>query len=89
MLQKQLLTVVTAFVLMWASEPQATAILTIGNNLQSGDENILLNSGVSGNPILGETNQTHLAVRFTGLEPLTAPANGQARSKVSTETSNS
>ncbi len=43
------------------------------------DENVLLGTGVTGNPIFGETNQTHLSVRFTGAETLTAPANGQAR----------
>jgi hypothetical protein len=79
MIQKKLLVAVTAVVLMWASEAQATAILTIGNTPQQGDENILLNTGETGNPIFGETNQTHLAVRFTGTEDLTAPAQGQAR----------
>jgi len=61
MIQKKLLVAVTAVVLMWASEAQATAILTIGNTPQQGDENILLNTGETGNPIFGETNQTHLA----------------------------
>lgn len=70
--------VVMAVVLMWASEAHATAILTIGNDPQP-DENILLNTGLSGNPIFGTTNQTGLAVRFTGTEDLTAPAMGQAR----------
>ncbi len=78
MLQKKFLVAVTAVVLIWASEAQATAILTIGNNPQP-DENVLLNTGITGNPIFGTTNQTGLAVRFTGQELLTAPANGQAR----------
>ena len=78
MFQKKMFLVLMAVVLMWASEAQATAILTIGNDPQL-DENVLLNTGLSGNPIFGTTNQTGLAVRFTGNEDLTAPANGQAR----------
>ena len=74
MFQKKLFLVLMAVVLMWASEAQATAILTIGNDPQL-DENVLLNTGLSGNPIFGTTNQTGLAVRFTGTEDLTAPAN--------------
>ena len=70
--------VLMAVVLMWASEARATAILTIGNDPQL-DENVLLNTGLTGNPIFGTTNQTGLDVRFTGSENLTAPANGQAR----------
>lgn len=69
---------VTVFSL-WASEAQATTVITFGNNPQPGDENVLLNTGVSGNPILGTTNVTDLTVRFTGTETLTAPASGQAR----------
>ena len=78
MFQKKMFLVLMAVVLMWASEAQATAILTIGNDPQL-DENVLLNTGLSGNPIFGTTNQTGLDVRFTGNEDLTAPANGQAR----------
>src|SRR5687767_6621044 len=78
MFHKKMLLVLMAVVLMWASEAHATAILTIGNNPQP-DENVLLNTGLSGNPIFGTTNQTGLDVRFTGSEDLTAPANGQAR----------
>ncbi|MFN2511905.1 MAG: PEP-CTERM sorting domain-containing protein [Pyrinomonadaceae bacterium] len=43
------------------------------------DENVLLGTGSTGNPIFGLTNQTELSVRFTSNETLTAPANGQAR----------
>ncbi len=78
MFQKKMLLVHMAVVLMWASEAHATAILTIGNDPQP-DENVLLNTGLTGNPIFGTTNQTGLDVRFTGTEDLTAPANGQAR----------
>lgn len=43
------------------------------------DENVLLDTAQTGNPIFGLTNQTQLNVRFTGTETLTALANGQAR----------
>ncbi|MGI8838952.1 MAG: PEP-CTERM sorting domain-containing protein [Pyrinomonadaceae bacterium] len=43
------------------------------------DENVLLDTAQTGNPIFGLTNQTQLNVRFTGAETLTALANGQAR----------
>ena len=56
----------------------ADVILTIGNNPQP-DENVMLNTGLTGNPIFGETNQTALAVQFLSNEPLEAPSNGQAR----------
>ncbi len=78
MLQRKVCAVVAALVLMWASEAQAAAILTVGNIPQT-DENVLLNTGLSGNPIFGTTNTTGLTVQFTGLENLTAPSNGQAR----------
>jgi VPDSG-CTERM motif len=78
MFQKKMLLVLMVVVLMWASEARATAILTIGNDPQI-DENVLLNTALTGNPIFGKTNDTGLVVRFTGSENLTAPANGQAR----------
>lgn len=64
--------------IMWTSQAHAVAILTPGNNPQT-DENVLLNSGLTGTVIFGTTNQTGTSVRFTGTEPITAPANGQAR----------
>ena len=79
MIQKKMLLVLMSVVLMWASEARATAILTLGNDPQLGDENVLLNTALTGNPIFGITNDTGLFVRFTGSESLTAPANGQAR----------
>ena len=78
MAYKHLVTAVGAALLISASEAQATAILTVGNIPQT-DENVLLNTGDVGNPIFGTTNDTGLAVRFTGDEVLTAPASGQAR----------
>ena len=57
---------------------RADIIIATGNNPQP-DENVLLNTGITGNPIFGTTNQTGLSVRFSSNENLTAPANGQAR----------
>ena len=78
MTYKRALTAIGAALLLFATEAQATAILTIGNVPQL-DENILLNTGDTGNPIFGTTNDTGLLVRFAGDEELTAPASGQAR----------
>ena len=41
--------------------------------------NVLLNTGSSGNTVLGTTNQQNVVVTFTGNEALTDPPNGQAR----------
>ena len=68
----------TVAVAMWASEAHAVAILTPGNIPQI-DENVLLNTGLTGTSVFGTTNQTALSVRFTGTETISAPANGQAR----------
>lgn len=57
---------------------RADIIIATGNNPQP-DENVLLNTGLTGNPIFGTTNQTGLSVRFSSSENLIAPANGQAR----------
>ena len=78
MTYKHLVTAVGAALLLSASEAQATAIFTIGNDPQT-DENVLLNTDDVGMQIFGITNDTGLAVRFTGNEVLTSPANGQAR----------
>lgn len=56
----------------------ADLIIATGNNPQL-DENVLLNTGLSGDPIFGTTNQTGLSVVFDSNELLLAPANGQAR----------
>lgn len=74
----KVLVAATAAVAMWTSQAHAVAILAPGNNPQI-DENVLLNTGLTGSVIFGTTNQTGLSVRFTGTEPITAPANGQAR----------
>lgn len=57
---------------------RADIIIASGNNPQA-DENILLNTGITGNPIFGTSNQTGFSVRFTSNENISAPANGQAR----------
>jgi len=57
---------------------RADIIIAVGNNPQP-DENVLLNTGLTGNPIFGTTNQTGFSVRFSSSEALIAPANGQAR----------
>jgi hypothetical protein len=57
---------------------RADIIIATGNNPQP-DENVLLNTGLTGNPIFGTTNQTGTSVRFSSNENITAPANGQAR----------
>jgi PEP-CTERM motif len=66
-------------VLLLARPADADAILTLGNIPQTGDENVLLNTGAVGNPIFGETNQTGATVQFGSNELLSAPSNGQAR----------
>ena len=67
-----------ALTLCGAATARADIIIASGNNPQP-DENVLLNTGLTGNPIFGTTNQTGLSVRFSSNENLTAPANGQAR----------
>src|SRR5689334_10783879 len=53
---------------------------TIGNNPQSNEENVLLNSGATGATVFGLTNQTNLQVRFTSsTDTLVEPSSGQAR----------
>lgn len=64
--------------LLAASVARADISITMGNVPQV-DENVLLNTGLAGNPILGSTNQTNAVVRFGSNEDLTAPSNGQAR----------
>jgi hypothetical protein len=61
-----------------ASSARADVVVFAGNIPQI-DENVLLNTGLSGNPIFGLTNQTQLAVRFSSNENITSPAMGQAR----------
>ena len=81
MSQRKLIFSLIAFVaisLSGATSARADVVVLAGNIPQI-DENVLLNTGLSGNPIFGTTNQTQLAVRFSSNEAITAPANGQAR----------
>jgi len=58
----------------------ANIIFTLGNNPQSGEENVLLNTGATGSTVTGTLNQSGLLVNFTSItQTLTAPSNGQAR----------
>jgi len=50
-----------------------------GNNPQTEEQNVLLNTGATGLTIVGTLNQTGDPINFTGNVELTAPANGQAR----------
>lgn len=53
---------------------------TIGNNPQSDEENILLNTGATGTTVFGTTNQTQLQAKFSSTtDTLVVPSNGQAR----------
>lgn len=53
---------------------------TVGNNPQSDEENILLNSGATGTTVFGLTNQTQLQVAFSSTtDMLVEPSSGQAR----------
>lgn len=62
------------------SSVHAGIVFDAGNNPQSNEENILLNTGASGSTIFGQTNTSHTSVQFSStLDTLTAPANGQAR----------
>jgi hypothetical protein len=54
-------------------------LVIVSGNVPQTDENVLLNTGITGNPIFGTTNQTQTSVRFASNENITAPANGQAR----------
>ena len=66
------------FGLVSANSARADIVIVAGNNPQP-DENVQLNTGLSGNPIFGTTNQTGVSVRFASTEALTSPAMGQAR----------
>ncbi len=57
-----------------------TVTFQIGNNPQANEENILLNSGLSGIQVFGTTNQSNLSVRFSSTtDTLVEPSSGQAR----------
>jgi len=75
-----LLVLIGIVVCAGASAKADSVTFTIGNNPQQDEENILLNSGASGNPVFGLTNQTQLQVRFSSTtDTLVEPSSGQAR----------
>jgi hypothetical protein len=53
--------------------------IALGNNPQPGEENVLLNTGTTGNTVVGTLNQSGFLVNFTSTQVLTEPSNGQAR----------
>jgi hypothetical protein len=58
----------------------AGVTFTPGNNPQPDEENILLNSGGTGNPVFGTTNMSGITVAFSSsTDTLTEPSSGQAR----------
>jgi hypothetical protein len=70
-----------AIVLLSGASAKADSVtFTIGNNPQSNEENILLNSGATGTTVFGLTNQTQLQVAFSSTtDILVEPSSGQAR----------
>src|SRR5437762_2880418 len=68
-----------AIVLFAPSLSRADLNITLGNNPQPGEENVLLNTGTTGNTVLGTLNQSGFFVNFTSTQVLTEPSNGQAR----------
>ena len=73
-----LLSLLTVASLAVPAYSRADVIFEIGNNPQL-DENVLMNSGLTGNPVFGFTNVSNTQVDFASDEDLTQPANGQAR----------
>src|SRR5438876_1765144 len=68
-----------AIVLFAPSLSRADLNITLGNNPQPGEENVLLNTGTTGKTVLGTLNQSGFFVNFTSTQVLTEPSNGQAR----------
>ena len=54
------LSLIALFVFSVTSAKADSVTFTIGNNPQQDEENILLNSGLSGTTVFGLTNQTQL-----------------------------
>jgi hypothetical protein len=67
-----------ALIAFTAGSAKADGVTIVsGNNPQADEENILLTDG-TGNPIFGVTNQTHVQVRFSSNETLESNPQGQA-----------
>jgi len=76
-----------AIVLFGPSLSRADLSITLGNNPQPGEENVLLNTGTTGNTVLGTLNQIGFLVNFASTQVLTEPSNGQARIEVTNNSS--
>jgi hypothetical protein len=87
-MKTQKILVLTALALLIPAVSWAGITFTVGNNPQPGEENVLLNTGQTGNSIQGTTNQTGFAVNFLSTQFITAPANGQARVEATSAASN-
>lgn len=75
-----LLSLIAVFAFSLSSAKADSVTFTIGNNPQQNEENILLNSGLSGTTVFGLTNQTNLQVAFSSTtDTLVEPSSGQAR----------
>src|SRR5438067_11697964 len=68
-----------AIILFGPSLSRADLSITLGNNPQPGEENDLLNTGTTGNTVLGTLNQSGFLVNFASTQVLTELSNGQAR----------
>lgn len=79
-------TVALAMLLIAAPCQASPITFELGNNPQSGQENVLLNSGGTGNTVTGTTNQSSTTVSFYSSSQLTEPASGQA--KITAESGN-
>jgi len=64
---------------LFSAAPTRADLAIVSGNVPQTDENVLLNTAMTGNPIFGSTNQTQTSIRFDSNENITAPANGQAR----------
>jgi hypothetical protein len=74
-----------AFVLLFlasvftATSAHASVIFTIGNNPQPDEENVFLNTDLTGDPVFGQTALGLQIQFFSTTDLLMEPANGQAR----------
>lgn len=73
--------VASFFVAVCSAGVSQAVTVTPGNNPEPNEENLLLNSGLSGTTVTGTTNQSGATFFLSGKdgEVLTEPSNGQAR----------
>src|SRR5207245_10508825 len=67
-----------AIVLFGPSLSRAGLSITLGNNPQPGEENVLLNTGTTGNTLLGTLKQSGFLVNFASTHVMSEPSNAQA-----------